>query len=197
MNSELNTEEIYNLLKNSPIDTIHDKHGNIYTLDENIEKWRSAISKKRENYPVLEALEQSWNILESEYNCDVPDLVDRNNLGSDTSIATFMYMVDTGFYPPPEVMLSILDCLNFYEDMNGKVSLEEVFFGKTQKGVGNYAARKKRSKYMRFLHFWLQTDINNKSQWEIAEDVIDHFNLDDEPDSLLRQYRRFKQKHGL
>lgn len=48
---------------------------------------------------------------------------------------------EMGYYPPPELMLALSALLNEYLDGKGKLSLEEVFFGKPRRRTGSFAVR--------------------------------------------------------
>ena len=207
--ASLKKEEILSLLRKNPKAMYQDDDFTTYELingelvikpityynsSDNIKHWQTKLIEEHQNYPTLDGLEHSWNLLESDYNQDMPNLIEREKEKYSSPLSSFMCMVDMGFYPPPEVMLSILDCFQNYENMKGKVSLEEVFFGKKERGIGNYAARKARTEVLSFLDFNITCNHENKSQYEIAEYVISHLRLEDEPDSLLRQYRRYKKK---
>lgn len=56
-------------------------------------------------------------------------------------LEAFFSNVYEGVIPPPEQLLFIADCFMYYIQQNGKVELEDVFFGPKKSGVGNYAAR--------------------------------------------------------
>lgn len=204
-----NNEKILEFLLENPNAKIYDNEGNHYVLVENqvikrpptyfntwehIEFWQNKLLKESENYPVLDGLEQSWQLLEQDYNFEFENLVDRKNRNAETPLKEFLYCIDMGFYPPPEVLLAIVDIFEHYLRSEGNLSLEDVFFGKTEKGIGNYAARKSRNDVLFYLGFCISLNHEGKSQLEIAEEVVNHLKLKDEPESLLRQYRRFKKK---
>lgn len=205
-------DEIKEMLKKDPSGVFFDKNmtkyemvsGKIkktpvhfYNSNENLEYWQEKLLNESSNYPVLEELESSWVLLESDYNQGKTKLIDRTKLDSESPLNAFMYMVDMGFYPPPEVLLSLLDCFKYYFDAKGGLPLEHIFFGKPEKGIGNHSAQKARKEHLTFLHFSIAIDTENKSQYQIAEYVIDHLKLKDDPESLLRQYRRFKKRYNL
>lgn len=64
----------------------------------------------------------------------------RRNSGSNgrTIVDVLNTYFDMGVYPPPELLLTIGDMFQTYYHCKGKVSLEEVFFGKSKRGVGNH-----------------------------------------------------------
>lgn len=161
-----------------------------------------------ENYPVLHSLELSWEELESSYNNqEWPDLIKRDaDEGiSETPLEAFMYYIEMGFYPSPEIMLSIIDAFNMYFAGAGKHTLEDVFFGKEKKWIGNHAAvRAKDNLYERF-HFYIDLKSHGvdklgnkkKSMEDMAADFFESMlspklteNID--IDTFLRNYRRWK-----
>ena len=65
---------------------------------------------------------------------------------------------DWCFYPPPELIAVINQMYQTYLNLEGKVSLDEIFFGASKKGIGNYSAQKKQIDleeymYLDFLRF--------------------------------------------
>ena len=164
---------------------------NRYNTNQNSKKWRDQLQEGGD-YPVLASLNESWAILEEKYQ-----VINREDVAS-SPLGALDYYFDLGFYPPPEIILSILDCYQYYLAMRGKVTLEDVFFGKLERGVGNHSARKARIKDLQsfdFMNFFedLSKTNQNKSQYDLAEEYINKFNLDDEPESFLRKYRRYKK----
>ncbi len=149
--------------------------------------------KESSNYPVLEALEESWKLLEDYYNNPIEDAVDRSRIIQTTPLSAFRYMIEAGIYPPPEVLLALDDCFNMYMAQKGEVELEQIFFGDKKRGVGNYAA--KTYKERAYKHLQIELSINSacehKIQIEVAERVIELFKLTDDVDSFLRGYRRY------
>lgn len=78
--------------------------------------------------------------------------------------------------------------------------LEDAFFGKPVKGIGNYAAKKAKFRDATMLHMMVQletltVDANKRrSQIEIAEEYLDKKRSDEDPEHLLRKLRRLRQK---
>lgn len=147
-------------------------------------------------------LEDSWKLLCDEYNSKGKKQLDERE-DYLAPFSSFRYWVGLGIYPPPETLLALLECFETYISLEGKVELEQIFFGKKKIGTGNHSARMAREKIMRHFHTRWQTEKNKidspKTQSELAEEFIERFNLadsteDDYVDSFLRQYRRFIQK---
>lgn len=154
------------------------------------------------DYPVLDALENLWAILDSHYNdgFDEP-LITRNEDEriSKNPLGAFLYYIDLGFIPPPEVLLSLFECFHRYYSLSGDVSLEEIFFGKPKSGVGNESARKARKSKMLQFQFELMmeearsrnTGSKARSAVSVAEEFLAKYGQDDDPESFVRSYRRF------
>ncbi|MGF1779775.1 hypothetical protein [Vibrio nomapromontoriensis] len=115
-------------------------------------------------------------------------------------LAALAYCLQAGIYPPPSVLLQIADTYKGYVHKQGKISLEEAFFGKSVKGMGNYAARKAKSSDVTMLHMAIQLETltvdenKRRSQIEIAEEYLDRKGSQEDPEHLLRKLRRLRQK---
>ncbi len=107
-------------------------------IDQLEDDWRSLLAK--DQYPTAVYGREGREIIDK-----LPDVPVLMHIRS---------YVNECRYPPPELLLSFLDCLNSYLDSDGAVSLEEAFFGctdrhpfakskkfKTKKRVGEYAFR--------------------------------------------------------
>ena len=128
-------------------------------------------------------------------------------------LETFLRLIRRGSYPSPELLLSVAKSIDLYFIAQGKLSLEEVFFGpKKRRRKGNYAARSikyfKGVSYMDFHDiaipdqgFSEATDRSNLSLEEqglrFLENYIGeegHESLcEDDLESFLRGYRRWKR----
>jgi hypothetical protein len=105
-----------------------------------------------------------------------------------------------GLMPSTESMMSMANCFSKYFEENGKLELEEVFFGKTKKGVGNFSARRAtriNDDIFVMLHIAIieRSRDQNYEGWsdvEIAEFIIPKYRHSShkDADSLLRSYRR-------
>lgn len=141
------------------------------------------------------SLEDSWAILNEKYS----GVIERKEQSASTPLGDFLYSSELGFYPRPEILLFLANSFEYYFSMEGKVSLEEIFFGKPKKGVGNESAQRERKKIIQLLDFEFVTrdfsisDISKKTDLEIAEKIVNEHNLSIDPESLLRKYRRYKK----
>jgi hypothetical protein len=93
-----------------------------------------------------------------------------------------------GIYPPPELMLTLLDCWNAYGD---GVTLEEAFLGKPVQKLGDYKNRlrarsQREMRYDRFVKMTSEGVPAIKAAEWIAEWG---FGGSTDPDSVLREMR--------
>jgi hypothetical protein len=162
----------------------------------NLKAWQEKMIEESSNYPALEDLEETWKLLEHHYNNPMEGLIDRSSMEQQTPLGAFRNMIEAGLYPPPEVLLALDDCFALYMALRGEVELEQIFFGNKKRGVGNYAARTYKDKAYKHLSIVLRINrfIEQKTQVEIAESVIDLFELKDDVDSFLRGYRRYVER---
>lgn len=160
-----------------------------------------------DNYPVLDGLDQAWQLLSSHYNLGLEEeIIKRDEEVARTPLDAFRYYVEGGFYPPPEILLSIIHALDVYFTAGGDFTLEDVFYGPEEKWVGNAAARRDKKKvFVTFrLHYQMelisrQKQSRPKKSMEIlAEEFFNSpFDLgapyEKQPDIdfFLRNYRRW------
>ncbi|NEZ03779.1 hypothetical protein G4Y73_06405 [Wenzhouxiangella sp. XN201] len=149
--------------------------------------WRERL-ENREDYPTLESLEHSWRYGHQQ---DIDDgWYKRDDQPSDNPISAVMFFIEMGFYPPPEYMLTMLDCFEAYK--RGAGDLEELFFGKPKQRSGNYAERKaKRLRDFRISWEFSRLLKNGISRKEAAERIVNDLELDIDADSVLRMLRGF------
>jgi hypothetical protein len=144
------------------------------------------------DYPTLDELESAWQLLNARYG----NFIDRDKRASRDPLAEFAYFVEMGFYPPPELMLAISDAFQDYRDAEGKLTLEEVYFGKPKRKGGTYARRK--HAFMRRMHLSMELDKlvrGGKTKLQAAELLAEKYwgeNL--EPESIVRLAGSFPNK---
>ena len=117
---------------------------------DEVRNWRVKLTDEGvSNYPVQESLETSWNILSCSlytvnYKGKPHQLLSREDdeRTAGTPLDAFNFYIDSGFYPPPEILLWLYDCFSYYLGAKGKVSLEHIFFGRETPSVGNESARR-------------------------------------------------------
>jgi hypothetical protein len=141
------------------------------------------------------SLEQSWERLNDEYS----GVIDREGKPSSTPLGDFLYSAELGFYPRPEILLFLAESFEYYFQMKGEISLEDIFFGKQKRGVGNYSAQQARKEMIQLLDFafigrdFSISDNPKATDLELAEEIVNKHNLAIDPESLLRKYRRYKR----
>ncbi len=167
---------------------------------KSIKKFQKKLLNPDE-YPGLSSLEDSWQVLNElyshggEFDFGLRNDFDHGVNSSDTALSSFMFCIDSGFYPPPEVLLALESCFKTYFLADGGLELEDVFFGERKKGVGNYAALKARNQLYVDFHFKVTfSHDTNTSLEELAESMISNHisDPDIDIDSFLRGYRRWK-----
>ncbi len=124
------------------------------------------------------------------YGRDVEQWLDK--FGDAEPLAAFFMLIDRGVYPPPDVLLILLDAWGVYIESKGKKSLEECFFGPAVPHAGNYSERL--SARLRKLAIAFEvTNRVEKQEIPIAKasrDVLsDHPHLDIDPETAAKYTR--------
>ncbi|MCW8108080.1 hypothetical protein OPS25_06180 [Alteromonas ponticola] len=181
--------------------------------------WREEL-KDHDDYPVKASLEHSWEVLSNQvytfnYDHTLHNVLDRESderLAA-TPLDAFNYYIDSGFYPPPEILLWLTDCFMEYFKSGGSKSLEHIFFGREKPSVGNEAARRSSDQlYMTFSGIVGLEKLGAKnkggkspSQSELAEEFLNgRYPFGDKEfleklsgtdvETFLRNWRRWKKK---
>src|SRR5262245_54417511 len=81
-------------------------------LWERVKYWRERL-KNTEEYPVLNGLESSWKVLDQHYGGIIERASDHKV--SATPLDAFFYYIDSGFYPPPELLFALHDAYQMYQ----------------------------------------------------------------------------------
>lgn len=113
------------------ISTDAKKHLLTPNTQEYLSKWRVAAQAdyKFEDFPRLARLESSWEMIVKQIPFAFLSEVRESQKYGDP-LSMFMGYLASGYYPPPEVMLSLLSCFEFFYERKGQQSLDEIFFGK-------------------------------------------------------------------
>lgn len=154
-------------------------------LWQRVDYWRDRL-RDCDDYPSLALLESSWQLLERFYGRDI-GRAEKPRL-ADTPLAAFFYCVDMGFYPPPEIMLALMDAYDVYQASRGDLSLEEVFFGPPRRKAGGYARRK--AEKMQRMFWGIDIDSLRRkghSKAEAAEIVAEKYRGMFEPETIARR----------
>jgi len=162
------------------------------------------VLEQSENYPALNGLESAWQLLNTEGDYEVLKL---RNDDQSTPLDQFLYCMEMGFYPPPEVLLAISRCFDYYNMRAGKVELEDAFFPESRKrGVGNHAAQSSKDEFYQLFHSHLQlekagsknTGRKARNRTEVAEEYLSRINQSapletPDPESFLKGFDRWKK----
>jgi hypothetical protein len=152
-------------------------------LWQRVEHWRQRLANC-DDYPSLSGLEQTWNIIVA-HEASPADM--RGERAADNPLSALFYYVDLGFYPPPEILLALMDAFDVYNTSEGVISLEEVFFGPTRRKAGTYAKRK--ATRMRRFHWGLSMERHMKrgaTKARAAELVAQEWRGMYEPETIAR-----------
>lgn len=142
--------------------------------------------------PTLAKLELDWQSWNRRHDCT--GFMDRN-----PNHRSPLEALNACFYnclvPPPELLLAIRHVSSSYFDAAGTVTLEEAFFGKTKRKVGNYSARvhseESEDARMRLMDIYFP-EILNRS--ERAQEIVKWLRLDISPETLERMVNKTRAK---
>lgn len=157
----------------------------------NVQGWYEYLENERgSDMPCVE-FNDAWERLDSGYQYMGKSIHERGEAGraAATPLETLFYNVEMGFYPPPEVLLALLDEWQSYRAADGNMSLEQAFLGRTVQKAGNSAKRfNSRIRKMRRQWEFAQHLDNGKTREEAAEAVA---NIAGSPtvDSIMREMR--------
>jgi hypothetical protein len=101
---------------------------------------RSELTTDTENYPWRSSAEELWEFV-SHFQNDELFGFERESEHGDNPLSSLNDCIEVPRYPPFEVIVAIAEAFNIYIAAQGKLTLEDAFFGPTKRGVGNYAAR--------------------------------------------------------
>lgn len=184
---------------------VKNKKYNFINTNEAANDYRKILKASyiHDEYPIMSALESAWRVLENNY-----EVIKREEHPSDNPILSIEYYLGLGFYPPPELMMILSDSLSLYFNCAGKLSLDEILFGKKHKKTSSFSYNKHQKFKYQFFEMHLNR-INKKDGFsnlsletrmlkiieETPSEVLASFgfhpNVD--IDTFLRGYRRWKQ----
>lgn len=189
---------------------------------ERVAEIRDTLTTNTNDYPWREAFEEIWGELsdmQGEYYQHI-DMVEREYDSKRDLVDTLDFALDMPRFPAPEVLLAINEAFRVYMAAGGALELEDVFFGPSKKGVGNYAARKRKEKQYGDFDFFVrfgsismskedmekhrETSLESKAIEYLAHGqmnptIAQHLNIEPnyheipDPESYLRGYRRWKR----
>lgn len=170
-----------------------------------------------DGYPVLEDIEAQWGALSSYHGkINGEDLVKRDESveGGHDPLGALQHHAEFGIYPPPEILLAVMQCFELYFSAGGELSLEDVFFGPEKGWVGNESARRQRDRVFYSFYFYMELekigvrhdDLSPKSMESMADDYLAsplyqiHIKDIEKPlpdaATFIRNYHRWKASKG-
>ena len=155
---------------------------------------------------ILAGFEEDWKALE-----EILMVVNREDdeKTATTPLSAFLFHIDCGIYPPPEILMTIAACFKRYSEAGGDLTLEDCFFGSPGKGKSIYSKRRSREKPFESFQFYVRLCLlgehvgkrDKMSIESIAEEffhdpdnIIGRYEPDIDIDTFLRGYRRWKEK---
>ncbi|TMO76588.1 hypothetical protein CWC17_03625 [Pseudoalteromonas sp. S3785] len=148
------------------------------------------------NEQTINDLEDAWGYLNKHFYSEL-NLERERPLESENPLGKLAYFMEFGIYPPPELLLKISEIYEVYMLQAGKVDLEESFYGKPIKGIGNFSGREAKKQDVKLLEMTLSMEAISKkkrSQYEVAEEYLRAKGSDEDPEHLLRKLRRYRNK---
>ena len=143
----------------------------------------TAVKKKSQ---VL--LEKSWAKIESDFKP-----FNREISVADNPISAFTYYLEMGKYPPPEIMVEVMDGFLEYFNSRGDKSLDEAFFGTKHKKYGSLSYKQDYSlRYFAFEWFIFKGEFTSLD--DAAEEFLKPIAEEIDQDTFLRNYRRWKSR---
>jgi len=143
----------------------------------------TAVKKKSQ---VL--LEKSWAKIESDFKP-----FNREISVADNPISAFTYYLEMGKYPPPEIMVEVMDGFLEYFNSRGDKSLDEAFFGTKHKKYGSLSYKQDYSlRYSAFEWFIFKGEFTSLD--DAAEEFLKPIAEEIDQDTFLRNYRRWKSR---
>lgn len=171
------------------------KNNNYYNSWEHVGEQRGKILS--EDYPVLNGLEDTWDVIDS-LGLSIPRS-EANDI-SDTPLGALTYYLEDGCYPPPEILLAVLNCFEHYMNKGGALELEDVFFNDKKNRIRNHAhfvAKQSAYESFSFLVDMSRFRKEGKSLEALATGMFNQSELyETDVESFLRGYRRWKKKEG-
>lgn len=159
------------------------------TPKQRLAEWHSFLaSAEAKDYPSLIGFESNWQDIGA-YPPERGDEVIKNDTGP---LAALFEYIENGFYPPPELLLTLLDLWMIYRTNNYK--LEEVFIGASKPKAGN--AVKTQEKQL--FRFQMSQDLFDEAKIcgslkKASERIAEKWRMD--PDTLLRIVRKERKQN--
>ena len=129
-----------------------------------------------------------WQALQNEQ----PDYIKDCHEGAweGSPIEVLMLLIELGEYPPPELMLILLDCYKDYLAQKG--DFEDLLFGRPKPKAGNHALQQlKRKRDIAIRRMFDQLLRQGYTRTKAAEKIVQELKLGIDAESLLRKLRGF------
>lgn len=160
------------------------------------EQWKTILQWRAELDSHPEAggdLNRAWKMIAPSYDLGSeggPIVGKELSTLCETPLEALFALATFGQYPPPELLILLTYCLDRYFMGGGKVSLEEVFFGKPVSRTGNRASRSALQSRKWLLEYeFLSRVKKGMSRSKAAESVSAKYNGKPDADSILRMMR--------
>src|SRR5690554_2859917 len=159
-------------------------------MPRRLEDWHQFLTSKHcKEYPVLAAFEEDWQWLNNDYQEDRGGEL----AGTETNIIDLLvYYTERGMYPPPEVILTIVDLWDIYVAYKGSITLEEIFItGMSKPKAGNLVIQKANQ-----FQDWRKLSRHENhikkgcTQIEAATKIKSEFHMKAEEESIVRMMRK-------
>ena len=144
------------------------------------------------NQQIDQELENAWQLLNKSCYSEL-NLEQERPIETEDPLGKLAFFMEFGIYPPPELLLQITRIYESYIYQEGSKDLEQSFYGKPLKGLGNYSGRKAKGRDVSFLNALIQIE-PKLTQIEVAEEYLLNIGSDEDPEHLLRKLRRHKAK---
>jgi hypothetical protein len=158
---------------------------------ERVQEIREKLINNKDN-DKLTSLETAWHKIDP-----MPDqAIPYRELGASGSGVNPLFQMTQhlvwGHYPPPEILIAIAEVFNTYMESRGERNLEEMLMGQSKPKVGNYSAQHALDREHRFAksYFFIEQGKKGKPLTEIATAYIQKYNLEDDPENLIKKLRR-------
>jgi hypothetical protein len=162
--------------------------------------WLHLLRQEREMYLALDEERPKIVALELDYQSSIArwegyDFAEREYAETHSNpLSALRHYVEIGIPTPPELLNVIARVYGDYYSAHGDLELEEAFFGKRKRGVGNYSAQMHQKGSAQAFGPWLaRGKKQRKSDVEIAEEYISHFELRIDPESVIRAFKRNRE----
>ena len=164
------------------------------------EDWYDFLTDETDtDRPVVNSFNQAWDYLSGLYTLGDKCVVQRGAASAKVARApleALFYYIESGFYPPPELLFALRDAWREYENSAGDISLEEAFLGKPKPKAGNYAKQSR----TRFKKMMMSADMDahvrsGLTRIEAAERISEKWNGSVEPETIARTIKPLTRKY--